>query len=306
MPENPFASKLIIVHNLPTDSRDLLPLVSKYAADGFDVKVADGNSAWGASRNVTHDNIARLRDQGLIVCGWQYNYCDNKVNAGDRGDGIPEQEAQALVHQIETLELDGASFDLEVETYDHNHEVNILYKTYHELTNQHLGVYHWADLGIGPDYCWPVISAYKTRSTLRPMCYAPAWRAQEMFEQLANLFEGAYAVAPAWGCTECTVDQLKEDLILAGQHGVAGASFWENTAMAARDDVVDIIYDLDFSVPDAYAEFEDRYWGPITKLANDLAANGDPAFAHANHVAQVLLVHAVTAHKVMVGAEPSA
>lgn len=110
---NPFETKSIFSWNLPAIGLTADAVADKLLSAGFEsvmVKVADGPTRFNASRlawptwgeNAKPDFLARLRERGLKVIGWAFNY----------GIDIPG-ELRIAVEQSKRLPLDGYIFDVE-------------------------------------------------------------------------------------------------------------------------------------------------------------------------------------------------
>lgn len=284
MTENPWRGKILTVWNLPPDPADLIAAGHALGLDGFEIKVADGNSSWldSPSRHVTRAYCDALRAAGFRVLGWSYNYCDGLVNAGDRGDGIPEEEAAAAARGVAELALEGHTFDLEIECEGHADLVEILLEeARHRLAHgTPIGAHVWADLAGHAEY--PAAEIVARVDCLRPMIYRPVWTARRFYRSWEVLLEGRpdLVVCPEWGITEGTAPELLVDLAYADERGIPGEGYWEWSAVAhLRPAVRELIAGRSFAAPAPPPYDVDaartRLWGE----ADALEAAGWPWFA---------------------------
>lgn len=227
--KNPWAGKILTVHNLPITPAQLVEIGVALRVDGFEIKVADGDSQWGPTRLVTPEYVKTLRDAGFRVLGWSYNYCDGKAERPNGGGGGPENEADAILRAIETLELDGHTCDLEAECEGHGDFVEIM------LNRLRTGVpddfwiaaHTWADLRGHETYPAETISTMV--DVLRPMIYRPIWNAERSWESWAPYYYDKI-VCPVWGITESLLPDLRADMEYADTHQIPGEAYWESQA----------------------------------------------------------------------------
>jgi hypothetical protein len=229
--KNPWASKLLTVWNLPTRPDTLIEIGNDLGLDGFEIKVADGNSEWGANRHVTPDYIKELKLAEYKVLGWVYSYCDGKRDAGDRGDGIPDEEANAAVHAVLELGMEGLTFDFEIECEGHPDEVGTLLSRARAILPEGfpLAAHTWADLDGHGGY--PAKIIHDGVDVLRPMIYRPVWNAQKCWLSWNKMYTDR-PVCPVWGITQGLFAEIVIDQTFADAHGSVGESYWELAAVA--------------------------------------------------------------------------
>lgn len=225
---NPWWGKLLTVWNLPADPADLIASVRALACDGVEIKVSDGDSRWGSNRHVTRAYVERLREAGLRVLGWSYNYCDGLVNAGDRGNGVPEGEARAALAAIAELGLEGWTADLEIECEGHPDFVARLLDDVRNGTGVPIAAHTWAYLSGHERY--PADEIASRVDVLRPMIYRPTWNAARTWSEWGRLYQDRI-VCPVWGLTEGTAVALKTDTEFADGKGIPGEAYWELSAV---------------------------------------------------------------------------
>src|SRR4029453_3587142 len=98
----------------------------------------------------------------------------------DRGDGIPEEEAQAAAAAVEALGLEGHTWDLEIECEGHGGLVAVLLDEGRRLMpGVPFGAHTWAYRSGHESYPWDEIAAGV--DVVRPMCYRPTWQAATMY-----------------------------------------------------------------------------------------------------------------------------
>jgi hypothetical protein len=225
---NPWRGKILTVWNLPADPAEVVAAARDLGMDGVELKVADGASSWLGRRYVTPSYVAALKAAGLRVLGWSYNYCDLRLDAGDRGDGVPEIEANVAIAAVGALGLDGHTFDLEIECEGHGDLVAIMLERARASIGVPIAAHVWGALEGHPDY--PAREIAARVDVLRPMIYRPVWTAEDCWRSWGSLFEGA-TVCPEWGITEATGAALATDMAYAAGQGVAGWGFWEYAAV---------------------------------------------------------------------------
>jgi hypothetical protein len=241
---NPWRGKILLVWNLPADPATLTGWADRLGLDGFDIKVGDGASPWGASRLVTKGYVDALRTGGRRVTGWTYNYCDLRRNAGDRGAGVPEQEADVAAERVLALGLDGHTFDLEIESEGHADLVEIMLSRFRQLRpNVPLGVHTWADRTGHETYAWDAIKRHA--DVLRPMIYRPHWNAAGSWRELGDWYAGA-VVCPVLGLTEGTAPEIRADHDFALAEGCPGVGLWEYGALPGASRVEDLVRSWSF------------------------------------------------------------
>jgi hypothetical protein len=248
---NPWRGKILMVWNLPADPATLIGWADRLGLDGFDIKVGDGDSPWGASRLVTKGYVDALRTGGRRVTGWTYNYCDLRRNAGDRGDGVPEAEADAAAERVRSLGLDGHTFDLEIESEGHADLVEIMLSRFRAaLPAAPLAVHTWADRTGHETYAWDAIKRHA--DVLRPMIYRPHWNAAGSWRELGDWYAGS-VVCPVLGLTEGTAPQIRADHDFALLEGCPGVGLWEYGALPGARGVEDLVrsWSFDWLVPPA-------------------------------------------------------
>jgi hypothetical protein len=282
---NPWRGKVLTVWNLPANPADLVHWGQVLGLEAFEIKTADGNSSWldSTRRRLTPAYVGALKAAGFRVMGWSYNYCDGKVNAGDRGDGVPEQEADAAVRAVETLGLDGHTFDLEIECEGHPDFVCTLLDRARQQLRVPIGAHIWAYRRGHERYPFEHIA--DRVDVLRPMIYQDAWNAPESWRQLGDLYAGR-VVCPVWGLTDAgaTAERMRGDQRLADDHDCPGVGFWEYTGLPGLTGVVELIQGLRYDRPDgdaarpvrpeadALATLRDRTW----RLAEEWGQLGWP------------------------------
>lgn len=290
----PWEGTTLTVWNLPDDPATLVEAARALGADCIEIKTADGASSWlGPARNLTTDYVAALRRGGSWrIAGWSYNYCDLRTGldattrtpaarfgrslarlrarrSWDRGDGIPELEAQAAAAAVTALDLDGHTFDLESECEGHADLVAIMLSTARAMLPQApFGAHTWAAKSGHESYPWTEIASGV--DVVRPMCYRPTWTAETMYapEEL-GLWVAPLVHAPVWGITETvdTVEALGEDQACAEQHDAAGAGFWEFSGLPGQPGVVDWIASLgDAAPPPDLASLQQRSWDLLDEV----------------------------------------
>lgn len=234
----PWRGKILTVWNLPPDPQTLIDACKRTGMDGVEIKIADGNSTWMDTRNVTDVYVTALKAAGLRVLGWSYNYCDLKVNAGDRGDGIPEQECDAALVAVQQLGLDGHTFDLEIECEGHADLVAVMLDRAKKMMPVPIAAHVWADLAGHDRYPAGVIAGYC--DAIRPMVYEPIWNAQASWASWNGKTNGK-PFLPVWGITEATSTHLDDDMAVADRHGIVGEAYWEYAALNARTWLFDFL-----------------------------------------------------------------
>ena len=266
---NPWRGKILTVWNLPAKPTDLIHWGQVLGLDGFELKTADGDSCWleSARRRLTADYVGQLKAAGFRVMGWSYNYCDGRVNAGDRGDGVPLREADAAARAVETLGLDGHTFDLEIECEGHPDHVCALLDRARQLLPVPIGAHIWAYRRFHEGYPFEAIA--ERVDVLRPMIYEDEWNAPESWRQLGDLYAGR-VVCPVWGITDAgaTAERLRADQRVADEHGCPGVAFWEYTGLPGLAGVVELIQGIRYdqparpepAPPDALGGLRDRTW----------------------------------------------
>jgi hypothetical protein len=278
MAANPWRGKVLVVWNLPTEPADLIRWGQVLGLAGFDVKTADGNSSWLDSprRRLTPEYVGALKAAGFRVMGWSYNYCDGQVDAGDRGDGVPEEEADAAIRAVAALGLDGHSFDLEVEAEGHEDGVVALLDRARRLLRVPIGCLIWPYRRFHEAYPFEAIA--ERVDVLRPMIYEDTWNAPESWRQLGDLYAGR-VVCPSWSITDAgaTAERLQADQRIADEHGSPGVAFWEYTGLPGLAGVVELIQSIRYdppkpAEPDALVLLRDRTWA----LAEEWAQLGWP------------------------------
>jgi hypothetical protein len=267
---NPWAGKILTVWNLPPDPANLIQVGRDLALDGFEIKVADGDSSWldSPKRNVTRAYADALKTAGFRVCGWSYNYCDGLVNAGDRGDGIPEREADAALRAIRDLGLDGWTADLEIECEGHPREVAQMLSRVYCYTPVPIAAHVWGDLAGHASY--PVAEIVRHVGVVRPMIYRPVWSSEPFWTSWAPYLDGKI-VCPVWGITHAgaTAEFIATDMAYADAKGIPGEAYWEYSGYPGQPGVSELIRARSFATrpenPDT-ADF-DALWEATEHLA---------------------------------------
>lgn len=298
---NPWRGKLLTVWNLPDDPDDLIAAGRALRLDGFEIKTADGDSSWVGRRHVTKEYVDALRAGGFRVSGWSYNYCDGKVDAGDRGNGLWRGEYDAAARGVRELDLDGHTFDLEIETEGNEADVQSMLDVARLDLGVPIAAHVWADLDGHDGYAAEAIVA--AVDVLRPMIYRPVWSAPPFWASWGPLMANTILrpvpfspipVCPVWGITQGTAPELAADMAVADQHEVLGEAYWEwsvvpHLAPAVRD----LIVGRSFAAPPAppvesgtwpngrrkasSAEYDEMVWSPLMKAYDALANGGDGA-----------------------------
>lgn len=274
----PWAGKVLTVWNCPADPAEVVAWGDQLGLDGFEIKTADGSSSWldSPSRHLSRAYVDALRAGGRFrVMGWSYNYCDGRSGAGlDRGDGVPELEAEAAARGVDELGLDGHCFDLEAECEGHGDLVAILLSEGRRLIARPLAAHTWAYRTGHATYPWGVIGSGV--DALRPMIYRPVWTAAGCWAELGEWFEGRL-VCPVLGLTEAaaTVEVLAADAAYALAEGCPGLGFWELSGLPGQPGVAAWIADLEIDgapapeppePADQLAALQDRTWALLDQL----------------------------------------
>jgi hypothetical protein len=301
---NPWRGKILCVHECPADPGVLIRTGQILGLRGFELKVADGDSSWVDSprRFVSRWYADRLREAGFAVLSWSYNYCDGRVNAGDRGDGLPVLEAKAAVLAAQAIGSEAHTFDLEAEC--EGHPVNVAVMLDVARYGGPSGAGRVPPIGIPiAAHVWGALEGHESYpydaicqrvDILRPMIYRPVWDAEEFWASWSRFVPGFAVtwhrfVCPVWGITEGTAEGIAVDQAVADAHECPGEGYWEEdaalvvatSAQAHRVAVRNLIVERRFPGevvpgPDPnVAATLDRCWGATL----DLAAAGNEAAA---------------------------
>lgn len=274
---NPWRGKILTVWNLPADPGVLKIVCQQFGCDGVEIKVADGASAWGANRHVTREYADTLRAAGLRVLTWSYNYCDSKRSAGDRGDGIPSEEAAAARAGATLLDSEGHTFDLEIECEGHHAAVAELLTSTYRVVGLPIAAHVWGYLEGHESY--PYKEIVERVDWLRPMIYRPVWAAGESWASWERHVPGSTSrFVPVWGITEGDRDDIEQDMSFADSRAIQGEAYWEMAGYPGREGVLDLIrgrhFGQEISTPPALFDYEASVWAPIYAAQNALRTTG--------------------------------
>jgi hypothetical protein len=299
---NPWRGKVAIVHEMPDDLDDVLGHWKELGIEAVDLKICDGDSSW-LGRRVLQAQADKIRQAGFRLLLWGFHYCDGRVNAGDRGDGVPEREAEAALAMIRALEPDGYTFDLEDQCEGHQEPVERLITAVRDGTSVPLGAYIWAFPDGHAGYAWDAIWA--SCDVMRPMIYRAAegtlggertwiWNAERSWRLLGPTMYRDRLVCPAWSVMShdpperggpgglIPAAMLREDMAVADAQGVNGESYWTGTFLLERQDLTDLIRSRSFGAPapapapTAEEQLRDRYVEPLYRLYEQACREADP------------------------------
>ena len=274
---NPWRGKILTVWNLPADASRLVTICRDMACDGVAIKVADGASVWGANRHVTRVYADQLRAAGLRVLTWSYNYCDGRRDAGDRGDGVASEEAEAAYSGAKLLDSEGHTFDLEIECEGHHDGVaqllDVMYRPFHKPVAAHV----WGYLEGHESYPYKEIA--ERVDWLRPMIYRPHWEAGKAWASWERHAPGSTSrFVPVWGITEGERDDLEQDMAFADARSIPGEAYWELSGYPGLPGVLDLIRARHFggqvAPPAPSFDYEAAVWAPIYAAQNALRTTG--------------------------------
>lgn len=221
---HPWATQLVSVWTLDDDVDDLARWCLAHGCQP-DIKIADGSSSW-VGRRVRVDQIDRLRSFGLEPRAWAYCYSDLRRDAGDRGDGVPEEEADAILGALEALGLDHVSVDYEVEVQGHTDLAAICLERIVRAGTR-LSAICWGDASLD-GYPWDAIKAYA--SCYRPMLYDDVWTIPRFYADLS--LDSRARVAPIYGTGNLRGDSwypsdpTLDDMMAARRLGAIGEGYW--------------------------------------------------------------------------------
>jgi len=244
---------VLTIWNLPENPSALVAWARALDVATVEIKTADGGASWvdAPGRHVSRPYCDALRAAGLRVLGWSYNYCDGVVDGGDRGDGVPQAEADAAAAAVAALGLEGHSFDLEAECEGHPEAVAVMLAAARSLLpTVPLACDTWASRRGHADYPWEEIGAGV--DVVRPMVYRPSWSMEAMYAEgdLGPWLDGK-TVAPILSITEpsTTVEQLDEDVLVGDEQGCVGYGIWEYSGLPGQPGVIGWIRGLSDEVP---------------------------------------------------------
>lgn len=262
---NPWNQRLFTVWNLPSDPQEVVRACQAWGCTGVEIKIADGNSSWVGRRNVTKEYVDALWDAGFDVLSWSYNYCDALRNAGDRGDGVPEEEADVVLDAYRDLHLAGHTFDLEIECEGHGDLVAVLLDRF-KKSGIPMAAHTWADLNGHDQY--PIHEISVLVDVVRPMVYRPIWNAVDCLSSLSGRINDKPMI-PVWGITEATPELLKIDRdVWQATTGSQAEAFWEFAARG-REDLRAVVVGSAPPVP-VPAPQPDRVAAVLAKMRADL------------------------------------
>jgi hypothetical protein len=295
-----FAKKILTVWNLPPKPQTLVDWCGRCGVTAVEIKVCDGDSMWGVRRNVTPEYVTALRSAGIEVYGWGYHYCDFKVNAGDRGNGVPVDEGRAAARQCKRLGLPAYTWDLEIESEgpQSNQYAQQMFDAFDDEMDGESGVeegaHVWPYRRGHEGYAWTAIG--QRVDVVRPMTYPDDWDAVRSYSDLEigpwirEVQARGGHLAAMTGITDpgATADRLAADWAVHKAAGTIGLGVWEYSGLPGLPGVLDWLRGLEIAseVPDGpvdpSGDLAERFAGYWQDLVDFRAAverwrtDGDP------------------------------